>query len=65
MHIKFQHIRLFYLFIRCCESTEVFIDRHFDVKDSNVFSVAMGLIILLLIGVAIPLKDNDVNYYRT
>ena len=55
MHIKFQLIRLFNIFIWWCETTEGFIDSHFDVKVSNVFSVAMGLIILILLGVALPL----------
>ena len=45
-HIKFQLIRLFYLCIWWCETTEGFIDSHFDIKVSNIFSVAMGLIIL-------------------
>ena len=55
MHIKFQLIRLFHVFIWWCETTEGFIDSHFDVKVSNVFSVAMGLIILILLGAALPL----------
>ena len=45
MHIKFQLIRLFNLFIWWCETTEGFIENHFGVKDSTVYSVAMGLII--------------------
>ena len=55
VHIQFQLIRLFYLFIWWFETTERLIDSHFVVKDSNVFSVAMGYIILLLLGVALPL----------
>ena len=43
MHIKFQLIRLFYLFIWWCETTEGFIDSHFDVKVSNVFFRYYGL----------------------
>ena len=39
MHIKFQLISLFYSFIWWCETTEGFIDSHFDVKVSNVFYV--------------------------
>ena len=46
---------VFYLFIWWCETTEGFIDSHFDVKDSNIFSVAMGLIIFLLLGAALQL----------
>ena len=38
-----------------CETTEGFIDSHFDVKVFNVFSVAMGLIILILLRAALPL----------
>ena len=52
---KFQLIRLCYLFIWWCETTEGFIDSHFGVKVSNVFSVDMGLIILILLGAALPL----------
>ena len=37
VHIKFQLIRLCYLFIWWCETTDGFIDSHFDVKVSNVF----------------------------
>ena len=55
MHIKFQLIGSFYLFIWWCETTEGFIDSHFDVKVLNVFSIAMGLIIFILIGAALPL----------
>ena len=59
MHIKFHLIRLFYnLFIWWCETTEGFIDSHFDVKVSNVFSVAMGFIIFIILGCALPLKDK-------
>ena len=53
MHIKFQVIRLYYLFIWWSETTEGFIDSHFDVKVSNVFSVAMGLMILILLRAAL------------
>ena len=42
VHIKFQLIRLFYLFIWWCETTERFIDSHFDVKVSNVFFRCYG-----------------------
>ena len=56
MHIKFQLIRLCYLFIWWCVTKEGFIDSHFDVKVSNVFSVATGLIIFILLGAALPLK---------
>ena len=58
MHIKFQLIRLLHIFIWWCEITEGFIDSHFDVKDLNVFSIALGLIILLLVGCAHPLVRN-------
>ena len=55
VHIKFQLIRLFYLFFWWCETTDGFIDSHFDVKVSNVFSDAMGLIMFILLGCALPL----------
>ena len=56
MPIIFQLIRLFYLFIRWCVTTEGFIDSHFDVKISNVFVVAMGFIILILLEAALLLE---------
>ena len=59
-HIKFQLIRLFYLFIWWCEATKGFIDSHFDVKISNVFSVAMDLIIFLLLGIGLQLLIKKV-----
>ena len=56
MHIKVQLIRLCYLFIWWCETTEGFIDSHFGFKVSNgFFSVAMGLVILILLGAVLPL----------
>ena len=62
MHIKFQLIRLFYLFIWWCETTEGFIDSHFDAKVSNVFFfVAMALIVLILLGAGLPLNLNIFN----
>ena len=54
--------QMFYLFIWRCETTEGFSDSHFDVKFSNVFSVAMGLTIFLLLGVALPLFKQTTSY---
>ena len=61
VHIKFQLIRLFYLFIWWCETTEGFIDSHFDVKVSNVFFRCYGgLIIFILLGCALPLISDRI-----
>ena len=48
--------KLFYLFIWWSETTEGFIDSHFEEKDSNVYFVATDLIISLLLGAVLPLK---------
>ena len=52
---KISAYQVFYLIIWWCETTEGFIDSHFDVKVSNVFSVAMGFIIFILVGCVLPL----------
>ena len=63
VHITFQLLRLCYLFIWWCETTEGFIDSLFDVKVSNFFSVAMGLIIFILLGIALPLLTSVFTYF--
>ena len=56
--LKFQLMRHFNKYVCCSENTEGFLDSHYDGDNFEQKSVATELIILPLLGAALPLEGQ-------